>query len=264
MNLTKKTKILLTNDDGIYAKGLLALYHILKDDYDVCVFAPTEEKSGTGHGITFTAPLRTHKVHTPAGLKGTAVTGTPADCVKIGLLEKLSYKPDFIISGINHGPNFSTLLHYSGTAAAAREGAIQGIPSIAVSLATKDPNAEFETSARIVFSLLKQLEKKDFPGDTFLNINIPYTDKALTAKEMKITSLAPYCFKENFIKRKDSRGLSYYWMDMETIGIKDPSDDLPFDINAIRNDKISISPVTYHQTDSQNLDTISDWDLTGV
>lgn len=261
MNLSKKPKILLTNDDGIYAKGLMALYNILKDDYDVDVFAPTEEKSGTGHGITFTAPLRAHKIETPEGLKGTAVNGTPADCVKIGLIEKLSHKPDFVISGINHGPNTSTLLHYSGTAAAAREGAIQGIPSIAVSLATKAPDAEFETSAKIIASLLKQLKGKDFPKDTFLNINIPYTQKALELKEMKVTSLAPYCFKENFIKRKDSRGLSYYWMDMETVKIKEPSDDVSFDINAIKDNKISISPVTYHQTDLQNLDTISDWNL---
>lgn len=267
MNLTEKTKkpkILLTNDDGIYAPGLYALYEVLKDKYTIDVFAPLEEKSGAGHAITFTEPLRTKKITTSLGLQGTAVNGTPADCVKIALIEKLSEKPDFIISGINHGPNFSTLLHYSGTAAAAREGAIQGIPAIAVSLCTKDPEAEFISSAKIIMELLQKIEKRIFPEKTFLNINIPYTEKAISNKDIAITSLAPYCFEEQFIKRKDSRNVSYYWMDMNTIKVTEPDKNTLYDINAIKNDKISITPVTYEQTNFENIDTIYNWNLNCV
>lgn len=258
---TNKTSILLTNDDGIYAPGLQALYRVLKDEYDLYIFAPSEEKSGTGHAITFTEPLRAKKITTPAGLIGTSVNGTPADCVKIGLIEKMTKKPNFIISGINHGPNFGTLLHYSGTAAAAREGAIQGIPSLAVSLATKDTNAEFDRAAEITKAILIKIEKETFPENTFLNINIPYTEKALSKKNIVTTSLAPYCFSENFIKRKDSRNVSYYWMDMSTVKVLEPSDDILYDVNAIKNDKISITPVTYQQTCFANLDTINGWNL---
>lgn len=259
--ISEKTSILLTNDDGIYAPGLHALYHTLKEDYDLYVFAPAEEKSGTGHAITFTEPLRAKRLTTPDGLRGTSVSGTPADCVKIGLIEKMTKKPDFIISGINHGPNFGTLLHYSGTAAAAREGAIQGIPSLAVSLATKKQDAEFNTAAGIVKTLLKQIQNETFPDNTFLNINIPYSEKALEEKKIVTTSLAPYCFSENFIKRKDSRNVSYYWMDMSTVKVLEPNADILYDVNAIKDDKISITPVTYQQTCFENLNTVSGWNL---
>lgn len=267
MNLTekiKKPRILLTNDDGIYAPGLFALYKILNPKYDIDVFAPLEEKSGAGHAITFTEPLRTKNITTASGLQGTAINGTPADCVKIGLIEKLSHKPDFIISGINHGPNFSTLLHYSGTAAAAREGAIQGIPSLAVSLSTKDPEAEFIRSAEIILQILEQLKNKPFPKKTFLNINIPYTEEALNERNIAITSLAPYCFEEQFIKRKDSRNASYYWMDMNTIKVTEPDKDTLYDINALKDNKISITPVTYDQTCFKNINTICNWKLNCV
>ena len=126
--------ILLTNDDGIYAKGLWALYAKFARRHCVTVVAPDRERSAVGHGITLYQPLRTNRVNINNGFTGYAVNGTPADCVKMGLMEILDSKPDMVISGINPGANVGVNINYSGTVAAAKEAALYNVPAIAVSI----------------------------------------------------------------------------------------------------------------------------------
>ena len=137
-------RILLTNDDGILAEGLIALYEELKDDFDLSVVAPETEMSAVGHAITLSNPLRVRRFKRNGTFFGYGVSGTPADCVKIAIQEILQQRPDMIISGINMGSNVGINLLYSGTVSAATEGAFLGIPSVAISLATKnDPDLSF-------------------------------------------------------------------------------------------------------------------------
>ena len=138
------TKLLLTNDDGIYAPGLFALYSELKNDFDISIVAPESEMSAVGHAITLYSPLRVKEINRNGDFFGYAVNGTPADCVKIALQELLDQQPDIILSGINLGANVGIDVLYSGTVSAATEGAFLGVKSAAITLATgTDPEDLF-------------------------------------------------------------------------------------------------------------------------
>ncbi|MFC2140625.1 5'/3'-nucleotidase SurE, partial [Candidatus Auribacterota bacterium] len=234
---TKKLKILLTNDDGIYASGILSLYHELKKIADITVVSPLEEKSGTGHGITFTSPLRIVEVKRNTDFKGYGINGTPADCVKIGIFEILKEKPDMIVSGINHGPNIASLLFYSGTIAAAMEGAIMGIPSIAVSLDTYNDAPNFKFAATFSRKIIKKIQKEGLPKNTFLNINIPNVNPK-KIKGCAITYQGPYAFQEYFIKKKDTRNQPYFWLGMKNKE-KNNNPEKGSDMKALAEQKIS-------------------------
>ena len=158
-------KILLTNDDGIYAPGLWALYTALAADHDVSVIAPDRERSAVGHGITLNEPLRLTWVEVNGACSGYAVTGTPVDCVKLGLAEILKDRPDMVISGINAGANVGMDINYSGTVSAAREAAVFGIPAIAVSV-QHGGDTSSEASARFVVTLAENVREKGLPPGT--------------------------------------------------------------------------------------------------
>ena len=164
--------ILLTNDDGIHAPGLWALYRALKSDHNLVVVAPERERSAVGHGITLHKPLRAYKVTVNGGDEGWAVTGTPADCVKLSMVELLGRRPDLVISGINPGANVGVNLNYSGTVAAAKEAALYGVPALAVSVQSPE-NPFYDDAARFVAQLVPTLRAKGLPAGVFLNINLP-------------------------------------------------------------------------------------------
>ena len=241
-------KILISNDDGILANGIRALIEVLGVDHEVYVVAPDRERSAAGHSLTLHTPLRVEELEPKFGAKRNWVTtGTPGDCVKIGLSAILeeSEKPDLVISGINHGPNLGADILYSGTVSCAMEGAMLGYPSIAVSLASL--NYEYDAflfAANFVNKFLPKIKEIDFPKKTILNINVP----ALSAEDISgvaITKLGTRMFTDTYDKRIDPRGKVYYWMAGELIR-NDENDGT--DINAVRWNKVSITPVTFEMT----------------
>jgi 5'-nucleotidase len=247
-----KKILLLTNDDGIEAKGLKTLYSALGDekDFDIRIVAPDRERSAVGHAITVFDPISVKKEYINGSFCGYSVAGTPADCVKLAITAIFEKKPDILISGINRGANIGENIIYSGTVSAATEGTIYEIPSIAVSIDNlKDTDYSFAAgfTKKITKSLLG-IER--LPPRTLLNINIPDVP-ADKIRGIKLTHQSTVKFKDIFIKRVDPRGRDYYWMDGEYEVITDDEDS---DYIAIKNNYISITPIQHDMTDYKRLD----------
>lgn len=248
-----KKMILLTNDDGIEAPGIKALFNIfIKDEnYDIRVVAPDRERSAVGHAITVFDPIAVKKEYIDGIFCGYSVDGTPADCVKLAIAAILERKPDILISGINRGANVGENIIYSGTVSAATEGTIYEIPSIAVSIDSfKDTDCTFaaEFTKKIAEMVIKT---KNLPRRTLLNINFPDIP-AEKIKGVKFTYQSNVKFKDIFIKRADPRGRDYYWMDGE---YELPSDDDEnSDYAAIKNNYISVTPIQHDMTDYKRMD----------
>ena len=198
--------ILLTNDDGIHSEGLLKLREILGKDHEVCVVAPERERTCVGHSITLHKPLRLRKI----AENTYASNGSPVDCVYLGTKTILKKKPDMIISGINKGPNMGQDVHYSGTVAAAKEGAFLGIPSLAVSICARE-KFFFHDAARAVLRIVEMLRGKSFIKETFLNINIPNLAFE-KLRGLMMTKLGKRIYNDSIIERTDPRGGVYYWI----------------------------------------------------
>ena len=242
-------KILISNDDGILSNGIRALIEALSRYHDVYVVAPDRERSAAGHSLTIHTPLRVEEVEPKYGAKKCwMTTGTPGDCVKLAINAILEEdeKPDYVISGINHGPNLGADILYSGTVSCAMEGAMMGYPSIATSLASLSNEYEdFKFSANFITELLNRLNTYKIPPKTILNVNIPGLDKDDIAG-IAITELGnSRMFTDAYEKRIDPRGKVYYWMAGELVNEPEGAST---DIAAIRNNKISITPVTYEMT----------------
>lgn len=241
-------KILVSNDDGIAATGIRCLVEALSIDHEVYVVAPDRERSAAGHSLTLHTPLRVEELGTQFGAKRVwATTGTPGDCVKLALCALLEdhEKPDIVISGINHGPNLGSDILYSGTVSCAMEGAMLGYPAMAVSLCSMghDP-MYFVESANFVAKFLPRIETLSFPKKTILNVNTPALEEA-DIVGVAITRLGDKMFTNDYEKRADPRGKVYYWLAGElTSGEAEDGTD----ITALRNNKVSITPVTFEMT----------------
>jgi len=249
----ERLKILLTNDDGIYAKGLYCLYNELKKDHDISVVAPYSEMSAVGHAITLNSPLRVQEIYRDGSFYGYAVTGTPADCVKIAVQELLKDDlPDIVLSGINLGSNVGIDVLYSGTVSAATEGAYLGIKSAAISLATRE-DPDFSFASRFSRQIIKFLLENHFDRGIALNINIP----AIPEKRIKgvvFTRQAITQYREYFEKRIDPRGNVYYWLAGEIMIEENGRPDT--DILALRNDMITITPINCDLTSNKELERL--------
>jgi 5'-nucleotidase len=241
-------KILLTNDDGIHAPGLFALYDVLKSDHKVHIVAPETEMSAVGHAITLTSPIRVQAVRKNGLFFGHAVKGTPADCVKIAVQELLDGPPDVVLSGINVGANVGVNILYSGTVSAATEGAFLGIRSAAISLAALK-NPDFRFAARFSREIIRFMMESDLSDGTALNVNIP----AVPPEEIQGVVLARQGtsrFEERFEQRNDPRGHVYYWLTGETF-IENGN---PFnDSVALNRNCITITPIHYDLTCEREL-----------
>ena len=203
-------RILLTNDDGIYAPGLMALYEALRAEHHLDIVAPETEMSAVGHAITLTSPLRVREIAKEGALFGHAVSGTPADCVKIAIQELLPLAPEIVLSGINLGANVGVNVLYSGTVSAATEGAFLGIPSAAISLATHQ-QPDFRFAAEFAKEVIAFMVKSGLREGTALNVNVP----ALPPDQIKgisITRQGTSRFVERYERRSDPRGNVYYWL----------------------------------------------------
>ena len=252
-------KVLLTNDDGIYSNGLVALYKRFKKKHHVTVVAPEREQSAVGHGVTLHKPLRISQVAIYNKNIGYAVNGTPADCVKLGIMEILDSKPDLVVSGINPWPNVGVNLNYSGTVAAAREAALHEIPSIAVSISCHNIKDDkyYDDAALFTEKLSEKILKNKLPLKTFLNVNIP--DKPINEiSGVKISRQGLFPLKDAFEHRSDPKNISYYWQTCKLSRIQDVSN---IDQSDIYNNYISITPIKCDSTDYSVIEDLKQWNL---
>ena len=235
-------KILLTNDDGYRAPGILALYHSLARDHEVVLAAPDRERSAIGHGITLNQPLRMDEVDLNGGGQGFAVAGTPADCVKLGLSQLCGSRPDLVISGINAGSNTGININYSGTAGAAREAALNRLPALAVSIQYGE-TMDFPGMAGFVGDRLEQVMGLDLPSGVFLNINGPCIPMDQVSG-IRITSQADNNFSNEMDCRNDPRGKRYFWYG----GMTPVPPDRGTDEHALKEGCVSITPIQCDMT----------------
>jgi 5'-nucleotidase len=248
--------ILLTNDDGIYAQGLWAIYNCLAGDHHVDVVAPDRERSAIGHAITLHQPLRATRISLNGGYHGYAVNGSPADCIKLGFSEILSARPDVVIAGANAGANVGANLNYSGTVAAAKEAALGGTIGIAVSI--EGPEVEYyDDAASFIAELSETVYERGLPFGTFLNVNIPNRSLKDIAG-VKISRQAVEVLSEYVEKREDPRNRTYFWQgrDMQSFGA-----DPQLDGAVLREHFISITPVKCDMTDYHMLEDMQGWGL---
>lgn len=231
-------RILLTNDDGIHAPGLFALYEALKSDHDVDIVAPESEMSAVGHAITLTSPLRVKDIYKNGSFYGLAVMGTPADCVKIALQELLERTPDIILSGINPGANVGINLLYSGTVSAATEGAFLGVPAAAISL-NKRQNPDFTFAAQFSKEIIRYIVENGLERGTALIVNIPaISDDKING--VRLTRQGTSRIEERFERRTDPRGNVYYWLTGE---IPVEGGHVDTDSRALKENWITMTPI---------------------
>lgn len=249
-------KLLISNDDGIFALGIRTLANTLAEaGHDVTVVCPDRERSATGHGLTLHDPIRAEKIESifhPA-VRAWSCSGTPSDCVKLALGALIDGPPDLVLSGINHGSNLGTDVLYSGTVSAAMEGVIEGIPSIAFSLASYT-SREFQAAAMFAKTLIDQLSKQPLPEAILLNVNVPPV-KPEEIAGVRITRQGIRRYFDTFEKRVDPRGKTYYWLAGEVLeDVEQPAHlhlpaDVPTDVQAIRDKYITVTPLQYNLTD---------------
>ncbi|MEI7933971.1 MAG: 5'/3'-nucleotidase SurE [Chlorobiaceae bacterium] len=256
MDTLQKPHILVCNDDGIEGEGIHALAAAMKKIGRVTVVAPAEPHSGMSHAMTLGTPLRIKKFLKNGRFFGYTVSGTPVDCIKVALSHILLSKPDLIVSGINYGSNTATNTLYSGTVAAALEGAIQGIASLAFSLATYE-HADFTYSGKFARKLAKKVLLEGLPKDTILSVNIPNVTESQIAGIM-ITEQGRSRWEENAIERNDMFGNPYYWLN-GTLRLLD--DTLHKDEFAVRHNYVAVTPLSCDLTNNGYISTLEQWNL---
>jgi 5'/3'-nucleotidase len=249
--------VLLTNDDGVHADGIWALYEKFKcQNHTVTVVAPDRERSAVGHGITLHQPLRASQISVNGGYPAHAVNGTPADCIKLALLEILKQQPDIVVSGINPGANVGIDINYSGTAAAAKEAALAGLPALAVSIAALHPRFYGDT-AEFIEQLACFVFAKGLPRGTFLNVNLPDMPPTQSSG-IHVSRQAANNWRIGFDKRQDPRQRSYFWQGRYP---EWDSDNPDLDGSAVHLKHISITPIQSDMTDYAMLEGLKDWDI---
>ncbi len=227
--------ILLTNDDGIHAEGLKSLAEALKDEAEIIVVAPDRERSACSHSMTLGIPLRVKEIK-PGWW---ATSGTPADCVNLTVNRLLKKRPDLVISGINYGANLGCDINYSGTVSAAREAAMLGLRSMAVSLDCLNSHADFGPAAAIAKRLARTLAENQLPVQTYLNINVPALPED-KIKSIRITKQGKRRYSNNILEQNDQYGNSCYWLGGEPNG-GEPIEDS--DIVAVSEGYVSVTPL---------------------
>ncbi|MBX7167941.1 MAG: 5'/3'-nucleotidase SurE [Pirellulales bacterium] len=248
--------ILLTNDDGIYAPGLAALERELAHLGTVDVVAPATEQSGVGHSITFLSPLVVKEVFDGPKRRGWAVEGSPADCVKLGIVEFCDKRPDLVVSGINNGLNAGINVLYSGTVAAAIEGAFFEITSIAVSL-EYDEHAQFDRAARLARRVIEQILANQGTRPRLYNLNIPLA--ALTQPaQLRLVPMGVSRYGEQFERRVDPRGRNYYWA---TNDPPPPRTAGETDLTALTDGHVTLTPLDFDLTRRDVLAEMGGWNI---
>lgn len=241
----KIKEILVTNDDGIQAKGMRALVDAVSGFGNVSIMAPAFGRSGSSHAITLDKPLKITKVHYDPLREAYACSGTPVDCIKMAT-GVVGFKPDLVVSGINHGSNSSVSVLYSGTLAAAMEAAIQGYQSIAFSLMDFSPDADFTPCIPIIHKIVNYVLENPLPPMSLLNVNIPKLPLN-EIKGIKVTRQSKGKFIEEFEKRVDPHGRSYYWL-CGYLNLQENEDSLDYDEYYLKQGYVSVMPVQLDMT----------------
>jgi len=246
--------ILLTNDDGLYAAGLRTLLEVMEEFGKVLLISTTESMSGMSQALTVKIPLRVKLLEENDRHRIYACNGTPTDSVKISVNQLLERAPDWVVSGINHGSNASASVLYSGTMAAAIEGCLYGIDSVGFSLNNSSPTADFSICKEYIRVIMKKLSLKPLPGGICLNVNIPATKEG-AIKGIKICRQAKGNWTEEFEKRKDPMGKTYYWLTGVFQNHEPESTDT--DEWALTNNFVSVVPVTVDMTAHWYIDELN-------
>lgn len=249
---------LLTNDDGIFAPGLAAMERALARLGDVVAVAPSTEQSGVGHAITFLTPLTAKQVFDGDRSRGWAVDGSPADAVKLGIGQFLPRRPDLVVSGINAGLNAGINVLYSGTVAAAIEGAFFGITSVAVSLEW-DEHADYAVAAEIGAAVIAELLRRRPPPGSLFNLNIPRA--ALSGRrELRVVPMSTARYGEAFERRVDPRGRPYWWATNDPPPPPSPHES---DVTALAAGYVTLTPLHFDLTHRSSLDALAEgpWTL---
>jgi 5'-nucleotidase len=254
----KRPLILVTNDDGVFAKGILSLTEAVLPFGDVVVVAPDKPQSGMGHAVTINNLLRLYPVKYDLPVMAAySCSGTPVDCVKLAIYRVLHRKPDLVVSGINHGSNSSINVIYSGTMSAAMEGAVESIPSIGFSLLDHSAEADFDASMIVAQTLVQNALEYKIPEGVCLNVNIP-KGRHSDLHGIRICRQSKAYWEDNFDVRKDPAGKDYYWLTGEFKLVDDGEDT---DEVALSNNFVSVVPVHYDLTAYQAMQHLQHWKL---
>jgi 5'-nucleotidase len=237
--------ILITNDDGLYAAGLKTLTGVMKEFGKVVVISATESRSAMSQALTVKQPLRVKLLEETDDQRMYACSGTPTDGVKLAVNQLLERKPDLLVSGINHGSNASASVLYSGTMAAALEGCLYGITSAGFSLNSYSPTADFSACEKYIRIICKMVLNEPLPQGVCLNVNFPAIE-ASEIKGIRVARQARGCWQEEFEKRKDPMGKTYYWLTGRFINHEPESTDT--DEWAMKNGYVSVVPVSTDMT----------------
>ncbi|MFQ5944994.1 MAG: 5'/3'-nucleotidase SurE [Anaerolineae bacterium] len=250
------TQILVTNDDGIASPGLHAVAKAMATVGETTVLAPDHNWSAAGHNKTMHKPLRIDQVSLPDGAPAYVSSGSPSDCVALAVLGFMSPPPNLVVSGINLGANLGLDIHYSGTVAAAREGAISGVPAIAASM-DGDHDSDFDGAARYLAHLARNVRERGMPPGILLNVNLPeISDDAFPPVE--ITRLGHRVYDDALVERQDPRGRTYYWIGG---GRRSGISAEETDVWALGQNRISITPLQLDLTAHALVEDLADWDL---
>jgi 5'-nucleotidase len=241
-------KILVTNDDGYFADGIVALASALEAVGEVTVVAPASEQSATAHSLTLTRPLRARQL----GERRYTVDGTPTDCVLLALTKILPVRPDIVVSGINHGANLGDDVTYSGTVAGALEASVFKLPGIAISLTARE--GDFTHAASFAADLAKRVLKEGLPAGTILNVNVPVG----AIRGARLTHQGVVMATPEIVEGVDPRGKAYYWIGVQRLSWKEDRDS---DYAAIAEGLVSITPLRTDWTDYSTLESLRSRDL---
>jgi 5'-nucleotidase len=244
--------ILVTNDDGVHAPALLVLRQALAPLGRVTIVVPDRDQSATSHSLTLHRPLRIHR-HEEGRF---SVDGTPTDCVLIAYYGLLDHRPDLVVSGINHGPNMGEDVFYSGTVAAAIEGAMQGAPAIAASLVTREPT-DFVEPARFVARLAAEVIRRGLGAKQVLNVNLPHRPWD-QVRGVRVTRLGTRVYRDSLVRKTDPRGRDYYWIGGED-PVWEPGEGTDF--HAVHEGWISVTPMALDLTDHPAVENMEQWNL---
>jgi len=249
----EETLILLTNDDGVRAEGLKRLRRAVSSLGRVVVVAPERQQSGASHALTLSNPLRINPVEKDVF----AVDGTPTDCVLLAMRGLLTERPSLLVAGMNHGPNLGDDVTYSGTVAAAFEGTLLGIPSIAISVSSWE-KCRFDAGEQFATTIARIVLERGLPEGTLLNVNVPSIPPE-EVKGVKVTKLGKRVYRDAVVKKTDPRGRAYYW-----IGGQPPiwcsGEETDFD--AVEQGMVSVTPLQLDLTDYKSIHTVRTWELT--
>ena len=249
----RRPRILCTNDDGIHAPGLGILVEAARQLGDVTVVAPDRQQSATSHSLTVHRPLRMTRIDPSSHV----IDGTPTDCVLIAVNSLMPSPPDFVFSGVNHGPNMGEDVLYSGTVAAAMEGTILGIPSVAVSFASRAEDRLAGYGPSLTGILRSLVGRPDFPDETFFNINLPDIPSD-ELKGVRITTLGRRVYSDSLTRREDPSGREYFWIGG---GVSSWSGRDDSDFRAVRAGYASLTPLHLDLTNYSLINEVKTWPL---